>query len=115
MKRLTLLALLLAGCASSRWVGPAPLVDGPAAEIVVARESRFLGSAGALVIAIDGIPVYELANGDEIVLRVPAGLRTVTVWGLSARSVRIDAAPGSRHRVATRVTMSGPDVWEVAP
>lgn len=93
------LGLILAGCASSGRVGPLPVIPAgsSAAEIIVAREYRFVGSAGALIVVIDGIPIYHLTTDTFVRIRVAPGRHIVGVRGFEERSVELEAAPGQRY------------------
>jgi hypothetical protein len=50
-----------------------------AAEIVVIREWRFVGSGANVTIELDGVALYGIAVDEHVVLRVPPGDHVVTV------------------------------------
>ena len=73
-----------------------PTVSDPkdAAEIVVIRESRFIGSMAILPVTLDGVRIYGLGSGEHAVmavnpgdhivgtqyLNIPVGWEDVNVW-----------------------------------
>ena len=69
------LALIVAGCVSTGALGPLPAVSDPsnAAEIVVGRERRFLGSGPTVPVTLDGVRLFGLRVGQYVVIKVDPG------------------------------------------
>jgi hypothetical protein len=76
-QRATLLVALslLTGCVSQGLIGPLPTVSDKdnAAEIIVIRESRVLGSMQTLPVTLDGVRIYGLGSGEHAVMAVNPG------------------------------------------
>jgi hypothetical protein len=100
-----LLALALAGCATYGRIGPLPVIpDGsPTAEIIVAREYRFTGSAGPIAVAIDGIVRYQIGTNEYVRIPVPPGRHIVGVRVPIGEepSLALDAEAGRRYGYLT--------------
>lgn len=75
---IALAALFFASCAHGL-VGQLPTVPDPtnAAELIVARDERFIGGGASLFISIDGTRIYAIRIGEHVRILVPAGERIV--------------------------------------
>jgi hypothetical protein len=105
---LLICALLLTGCATHGPLGSMPVTDpSTASEIVVIRDHRFLGAAGTVTVALDGVPVYGIDAGEHVILRVPAGEHVIAATHRMAidRSIMIEAQPGRRYYLRLQPSM----------
>ena len=73
--------LLLIGCTTQGVVGSLPPLPDPeqAAEVIVIREWRFIGGGANVTVVLDGAPIYGIAAGEHVVLRVAPGDHVVTI------------------------------------
>ena len=114
MKDMILLALLaLAGCTAHGRIGALPVVPQPdqAAEIVVIREWRYMGSANNIPVTLNGVPVYGLATREHAIIRVPPGQHIIGIapkglW-LNESTVNVQADAGQRYYFYIETTVVG--------
>jgi hypothetical protein len=118
-----LCGLVLAGCTTHGRVGALPTLPDPeqAAEIIVIRESRFIGGGANFTVVLDGAPVYGIAVDEHVVLRVPPGDHVVTVTRrgpfLNDAAATVRAEPRRRYyyRLETSAWSSDITLLPVAP
>lgn len=99
------LALLLTGCVSTGTLGPLPAVSdvSNAAEIVVGRERRFVGSGNTLPVTLDGVRLFGLRVGEHVVVKVDPGDHIVgtqymgLTFGWEDVTVVVRAEPKGRY------------------
>jgi hypothetical protein len=70
--------LMLAGCAHGL-VGTLPVVQDDAAEVIIARELRFIGGGAILTVTVDGTELYAIAAGEHAAIKIPPGDRVLGV------------------------------------
>jgi hypothetical protein len=107
--------LLLVGCTTHGRIGVLPTVPQAidAAEIVVIREWRFIGSGSNLALTLDGSTIYGLSTNEHVILRVPPGEHMIGValmTALNEDTAYIDAVARRRYyfRVETALFGDGP-------
>ena len=71
---------LMAGCAHGL-IGALPTIDDPdeAAEIIVIRESNFMGAAVSFEILLNGVALFAIRNGEYTKFYVPSGEHSLAV------------------------------------
>lgn len=96
-----LCGLLLAGCTTHGRVGALPpLADpGSAAEIIVIREARFVGSALTFYVSLNGTPVYGLGNDQHVIIPLTPGTHLIGIaaGGWSGGTSLVQAVAQQRH------------------
>jgi hypothetical protein len=114
IRSLTALALLLlAGCTTHGRLADPMTFQSDAAEIVVIREWRFIGSGVNLTVSVDDAPVYGMGNNEHVIMRVSPGQHIVgvslrTALNESTVSVQTEAYRRYYFRVETASFGDGP-------
>lgn len=111
--------LILGGCATSGPINPLPKLSTlhESGQVTVIRPSAFIGSAGSLTIALDGIEIFHLNNGEYTTFSLSTGPHTLAVrcfggWTPTWKEDVIDltVSPGDHQYAMVEISMECADI-----